>query len=154
MISALVQDKQKWPILRFEVFFCLASICVFPASDFVQLEGMKCLQAHGFPFEIQTSDNTSRQSPTSIQCSFVMSGFPLNLTLWTRPQGSKVHWPDFLSVLQDQEQESSRGRSRKQKERDGCGGEARREEQQLHRPLLPVCGGKQHGHADMSLASF
>lgn len=46
-----------------------------------------------------------------------------------------------------------RGVHRK-RERDGIGGEARSEEQQLDCPLLPVCGGKTHDPVNIYIYIF
>lgn len=66
------------------------------------------------------------------------------LTFWTWSQvGQCTNWTNPLSCRLRRQRAGQRGVHRN-RERDGSGGEAGCQEQQLHRPLLPVCGGKTH----------
>ncbi len=94
-----------------------------------------------------------KESPRSIQSSFVLIGFHLisHSGVCTWPQVGQ--WTNLTYTLSCRIRRQRAGQRdvQRNRERDGSGGEAEREEQQLHRPLLPVCGGKKRGQSYCSL---
>lgn len=101
-----------------------------------------------------TANKDIKGSSRSIQSSFVLNGFYLILhSGHDLRAGKHTHLTYSLSFrIRRQKVGPVQEDVQRNKERDGSGGEAGREEQQLHRSLLPVCGGKQYGHADVWLA--